>query len=73
MKQSIDVNWELLGAELANLSDEEQGAFFRGFAIELKHYPSHHAAEMQCCFINGKLTPEQRDFYATIGYEGDQP
>jgi len=69
MKQSIEVNWEFLGAELASLTSDEQIAFFKGFTDELSHFPSHHAAETQCIFINNGLTHKQRDFMTTIGYK----
>jgi len=34
---TIKIEWDLLGAKLATLSDEEQGKFFKGFAFELSN------------------------------------
>jgi len=53
--ESIEIKWDLLGAKLANLSDEEQGLFFKGFAIELNNYESRYMAGIQVCAIRGKL------------------
>ena len=69
MTKSINIDWKSLGAELANLSDGEQGEFFRGFTEELLHWPTHYAREMQCMSIRAKLTEEQRGYIASIGYE----
>ena len=70
MRQSVNINWEAIGAELANLTDEEQVAFFQGFTNELRHWPTHYAREMQCQYIRAKLTDEQRRYIATIGWDG---
>jgi len=60
MKECIEYNWELLGAKLARLSDEEQGKFFHGFACELTHFESAHAAQLQMCFVQDKLTKKEQ-------------
>ena len=60
MIETIEINWELLGARLANLSDNEQGAFFKGFACELNHYESRHKAQMQMAFVSDKLSDKDK-------------
>ena len=55
MINTIEINWELLGAKLAALSDNEQSEFFKGFARELDGFESHHSREMQMAYVNGKL------------------
>jgi len=40
MIETIEIKWDLLGAKLATLSDDEQSKFFEGFAFELSRYES---------------------------------
>ena len=61
MLKAIDIKWDLLGAELAILSDHEQGAFFHGFAQELKAYKSSYKRQMQMAFTADKLTKEDKE------------
>jgi len=61
MKKSFNIEWDILGAELANLSDSEQANFFHGFAKELDSWPSHYVREMQMVSINLKLDDKVRD------------
>jgi len=69
----ISIKWDLLGAKLAVLSDEEQAAFFTGFASELAAYDTHYAREMQMHFIAAKLKPSTiktlRDYLPYIWFE----
>lgn len=60
MIDTIEINWELLGAKLATLPDEEQGKFFKGFALELSHYESKHKAQLQMAYIAGKLSDKEK-------------
>jgi hypothetical protein len=60
MKNTIDVKWDLLGAQLANLTDEEQGLFFKGFALELNNYESRYMAGIQICAIRSKLKSNEQ-------------
>lgn len=56
-RKEIIINWEAMGALLAELSDNEQGEFFNGFLSEINHFPSHFAIETQMLSIRDKLTP----------------
>jgi hypothetical protein len=60
LKQSIDVNWEILGAEFVNMGDNEQAAFFHGMARELSHWKSDHLKQMQAFYVADKLKPEDK-------------
>jgi len=69
---AVTINWYLIGAKLANLSDNEQGEFFKGFTDEVLHWDTHCAREQQMLFIRDKLTEKQRYYIATIGFEDKQ-
>lgn len=60
MIKSIQINWEVLGAQFANLSDEEQGAFFNGLSRELKHWESCHQKQMQGSMIADKINDQDK-------------
>ena len=61
MNKSIDVKWDLLGAELALLSDNEQSKFFIGFAEGLREYPTSYSRQMQMHMVADKLSSSQKD------------
>ena len=58
--ETVKIEWDLLGAKLATLSDEEQGKFFRGFAYELSKFESQYKREMQMLSVREKLTPKEQ-------------
>jgi len=70
MNEAIKIDWKLLGAKLANLSSNEQAEFFKGFVDEVMTWESHATMEMQMAYIREELTPTQREYIATIGFEG---
>lgn len=55
MKEPIEYKWDLIGAKLASLSDDEQSQFFTGFAKEIDSWETHYQKEMQMVSINRKL------------------
>ena len=64
---TIEIEWDLLGAKLAHLSDVDQGKFFKGFAIELARYESQCARELQMFAIQKKLNlKEQKTLEETM-------
>ena len=64
---TVKIEWDLLGAKLATLSDVEQGKFFKGFAFELARYESQYARELQMFAIQKKLNlKEQKTFEETM-------
>ena len=60
MINTIEIKWDLLGAKLASLGDEEQGQFFKGFARELDHYESSYLTEVQMLHIRDKLGAKEK-------------
>lgn len=75
MQNGLDkpiINWDFLGAYLAQADDETQAEFFKAFFKEVKTYPTHHAQEMQMLYIGKHLDDEDRELLKTIAYkEGD--
>jgi hypothetical protein len=47
MKKAISIRWDILGAQLAAGSDEDQAEFFKGFIQELDTWDSQYQREMQ--------------------------
>jgi len=61
MIETIEIKWDLLGAKLATLSDDEQSKFFEGFAFELSRYESTYKQQIQILSIRDKLTKKARE------------
>lgn len=55
MIKSVKINYEALGAEFANASDEDQALFFTGLANEMRHWQSEHHKQMQGAMVSDKL------------------
>ena len=53
-----DIDWEQVGAQLANESDNEQVEFFKSFVKEMNSWGTHYQTQMQLAFVNEKLTKE---------------
>ena len=60
MAKSVTINWEELGAQFANMSDEEQGSFFKGLARELLHWDSDYQKQIQGSMVSDKLKEEEK-------------
>ena len=56
---TIKIEWDLLGARLATLSDVEQGKFFKGFAFELSKYESAYKRQLQMFAVKDKLNKKE--------------
>ena len=61
MKNEIEFNWYLMGAKVANESDESQAEFFRGFANEINSWETHSQREMQMINVNKRMTDKIKD------------
>jgi hypothetical protein len=59
--QSVQINMEALGAQFANMDDDEQAAFFKGLSEELKNWPSTYQGQMQFCAVGNLLTNDQKE------------
>ncbi len=62
MLHAASINWEIAGAELASLSDNEQALFFKGFLAELRSWGSITKAQMQMEYIRVKLSDTDKRF-----------
>ena len=73
MKNGIThgIDWKLVGAQLANLGDEEQADFFKAFIKECNGWGTRYQVESQFAAINAKLTDEEREQFSMIGYTGE--
>jgi hypothetical protein len=67
----ININWKIMGATLACLSDEEQGDFFMGFADEINKYPTQHQRDLQLSYASDKFSDKQKDVYLSLGYKDE--
>lgn len=70
MKHGIitEIDWALIGAQLAQESDVEQVEFFKSFVKECKTWGTNHQVEMQMACINHKLSAEERESLSMISY-----
>ena len=60
MKESIDIHWGLLGAELALEDDDVQAEFFKGLIGGLQEYASEYHRQLQFFNVRDKLDPKSR-------------
>ena len=71
--ETIEIKWDLLGAKLARLNDDDQAKFFTGFAKELKSWDTHYAREAQMLHINSNLCIDVKktleDYLPALWYE----
>lgn len=76
MLNAIEIKWDVIGAKLAALSDEEQFKFFTGFARELEGYDTHYQREMQMLSIRDKLDSKARltleKYFPALWYDNKQ-
>ena len=73
MKQGIltEIDWDYIGAVLANESDENQSKFFKSMLKEMKTWGTSHQVELQLAYVNNKLTDEEREQLKMLSYTGD--
>ena len=64
--QTVTIDMEALGAQFANMDDNEQAAFFKGLAAELKTWPSIHQGEMQFCSVGRLLKDDQKKILSQV-------
>jgi hypothetical protein len=58
-KHGLIIKYDDVAAMLANEDDDTQSSFFNTFAKELRSAcGTNHHAEMQMCFIQGKMKKE---------------
>jgi len=71
MKLGQEVDWQEVGAALAHADDGEQAECLKAFIKECKTWGTHYAIEQQLASVNFKLTQEEREILAMLGYTKD--
>ena len=66
-----EIDWEYVGALLAQGDSNDQVAFFRAFVKECGSWGTHLQVEMQLAFVNAKLTSDERETLSMITYKGE--
>jgi len=64
--QTVSIDMEALGAQFANMDDNEQAAFFKGLSAELKTWPSIHQCEMQFLSVGRLLRDDQKKILSQV-------
>lgn len=59
-RHSVNFNFEILGAEIANMDADEQFKFFRGMAKEILSWNTVTSAEMQGIYALKNLPKEYK-------------
>ena len=70
MKQGLrDIDWKQAGAELAHGDDNDQTEFFKAFIKEANTWGTRQQVEMQLCYVNEKLTKDERETLGMLSFE----
>jgi len=69
MNNGFMVDWKLVGARLAVVSDDEQSEFFKSFCKEIFTWPTCYEREMQLLSVNKKLTENERELLGCLSHE----
>lgn len=64
-----EFDWMHIGAMLAQLTDEEQSTFLKGFLKECNSWGTRLQVEKQFAAINALLSKEEREALAMLSYE----
>jgi len=67
-----DVEWEYVGAKLAQDDDEAQAKFFKSFIKECLSWGTQYQVELQLAMVNDKLTADEKNVIGMLGYEGGE-
>jgi hypothetical protein len=67
-----DIDWQQVGAQLAQSSDNEQITFFKAFVKECNSWGTSHQVELQLAVVMGGLTKKERETLAMLGYNEDE-
>ena len=68
---TVQVDWSLIGATLANCNAEEQAQFLKAFVKECNSWGSHYQVESQLASVNLALTVEERETLSMLSYQGE--
>ena len=70
-KGVVSLDWEYLGALLAQSSDDEQAVFVKSFIKECKTWGTNYQVQQQITCINQKLTKDEKEIMSMLGYDED--
>ena len=63
-----EVDWELIGASLANEGDDIQSLFFKALIKELNSWGTSYQVGIQLAGISHKLTKSEKETLSQISY-----
>ena len=71
MKKGLwtEIDWEYIGAQLAQDGDDIQAVFFKAFVKECKSWGTNYQVESQLAGVNSLLTDEEKDALAMLSYK----
>ena len=74
MKMGImnDVDFEYVGALLAQAGDDEQAKFLKAFVKECNSWGTRYQVEMQLAGVNLLLTNDEKKTLSMLGYKSDE-
>ena len=64
-----EIDWDYVGALLANDDENAQAAFFRGFVKECKSWGTSYQVGIQLAGVNHCLSKDEREVLSQITYE----
>lgn len=67
-----EIDWEYVGATLANSGDDEQALFIKAFIKECKSWGTRFQIEQQFASVNNKLDDDEKYLLGVISFNGDE-
>jgi len=64
-----DIDWEYVGAKLAQADDTDQAKCLSAFVAECATWGTRFQVEQQLAAVNAILTPEERETLKMLGYD----
>lgn len=73
IEMTKEIDWEYIGALLAQSDDTEQAKFFKTFVKECNSWGTRHQVEMQLAGVNQGLTDDEKETLSMLGYKEKTP
>ena len=70
-KGVVSLDWEYLGALLAQSDGDNQAVFVKSFIKECKSWGTNFQVQQQLGYINQKLTKDEKEVMSMWGYDED--
>lgn len=67
-----EIEWDYVGAKLAQEGSDEQIKFFKSFVKESGTWGTRWQVEKQFSFINLGLTDQEKDTLSMLGFKGEE-